>query len=152
VALEVAVPFGRGGLVAALIGMLVAFAGAAVETCLAAAYSVAQFFGWPWGRYRKPSETPRFTLLWIGGLLVALAVVLSGVKPLDLVEWSIVFSIVILPLTYLPLLLLANDRKYMGDQANGRIANLFGVGFFVLLTVVAVAALPLYVLTSGGQK
>ena len=45
--------------------MLIAFGGAAVETCLSAAYSVAQFFGWPWGRYRKPAETPRFTLAWL---------------------------------------------------------------------------------------
>jgi hypothetical protein len=26
-------------------------AGAAVETCLANAYSVSQFFGWVWGRH-----------------------------------------------------------------------------------------------------
>jgi Mn2+/Fe2+ NRAMP family transporter len=152
VALEVALPFGKTGLVLALGGMLMAFAGAAVETCLAAAYSIAQFFGWPWGRYCKPAEAPRFTLLWIAGFLIALAVVLTGVKPLDLVEWSIVFSIVVLPLTYLPLLLIANDRKYMGVHANGRIANVLGVGFYVVLLVAALGAIPLYLLTSGGQK
>jgi manganese transport protein len=151
-ALQVAIPFGKTGLVIGLIGLLMAIAGAAVETCLAAAYSVAQFFGWTWGRYKKPAETPRFTILWIAGFLIALAVVLTGVKPLDLVEWAIVFSIVILPLTYLPLLLIANDKKYMGQYANGRIANTFGIGFFVILTLVAAAALPLYFLTSGGQK
>lgn len=151
VALEVAVPFGKPGLVMALIGMLIAFAGAAVETCLAAAYSVAQFFGWRWGRHRRPADTPRFTLAWLAGFVVALLIVLTGVPPLQLVEWSIVFSIVILPLTYLPLLLAANDRKYMGDKVNGWIANGLGVGFYVLLLVVAVAALPLYLLTSGGQ-
>ena len=132
--------------------MLMAFAGAAVETCLAAAYSVAQFFGWPWGRYRKPKETPRFTLLWLAGFAIALAVVLTGVDPLNLVEWSIVFSIVVLPLTYLPLLLIANDKKFITDKANGWIANLLGWGFYAALLVAAVAALPLYFLTSGGQK
>jgi manganese transport protein len=152
VALEAAVPFGKPGLLAALIGMLLAFAGAAVETALAAAYSVSQFFGWRWGRYRRPAETPRFTLAWLAAFGVALAVVLTGVPPLQLVEWSIVFSIVILPLTYLPLLLIANDRKYMGEHVNGRIANGLGVGFYALLVLVAVAALPLYVITAGGQK
>jgi Mn2+/Fe2+ NRAMP family transporter len=152
VALQVALPFGKTGLLVALLGMLVAFAGAAVETCLAAAYSIAQFFGWPWGRYRKPAETPRFTLLWLTGFAIALAVVLTGVDPLNLVEWSIVFSIVVLPLTYLPLLLIANDRKYMGDQANGRLSNVLGVGFYVVVTIVAVAAVPLYLATAGGQK
>jgi manganese transport protein len=151
-ALQVAVPFGKTGLVIGLIGLLMAFAGAAVETCLAAAYSVAQFFGWSWGRYKKPAETPRFTIAWIGAFLVALAMVLTGIEPLQLVEWAIVFSIVILPLTYLPLLLIANDKKYMREHANGWIANTFGIGFFVVLTVVAIAALPLFFLTSGGQK
>jgi Mn2+/Fe2+ NRAMP family transporter len=151
VALEVAVPFGKPGLLMALGGMLMAFSGAAVETCLSAAYSVAQFFGWPWGRYGKPSETPRFTLLWVAGFLAALAIVLTGVAPLQLVEWSIVFSIVVLPLTYLPLLLLANDRKYMREHANGRIANTLGLAYYAIILVAAVAAIPLYLLTSGGQ-
>jgi Mn2+/Fe2+ NRAMP family transporter len=152
VALEAAIPFGKPGLIAALVGMLIAFGGAAVETGLAAAYSVAQFFGWRWGRYRKPGETPRFTLAWLAAFGVALAIVLTGVPPLQLVEWSIVFSIVILPLTYLPLLLIANDRKYMGGHVNGRIANGLGAGFYAILLLVAVAALPLYLITSGGQK
>ncbi|HSV02404.1 MAG TPA: divalent metal cation transporter [Phenylobacterium sp.] len=152
VALQVAVPFGRPGLLIALFGMLMAFSGAAVETCLAAAYSLAQFFGWPWGRYRKPAETPRFTLAWIAGFVIALALVLTNVPPLDLVEWSIVFSIVVLPLTYLPLLLIANDRKYMGRYVNGWVANGLGVAFYAIVVVAAVGAIPLYILTSGGQK
>ena len=41
----------------------------------------------------------------------------------------------------LPLLLIANDRKYMRDKANGRIANGLGGGFYLILVVVAVAAL-----------
>jgi manganese transport protein len=151
-ALQVAIPFGKTGLLVGLAGLLMAFAGAAVETCLATAYSIAQFFGWPWGRYRKPVKTPRFTLLWLASFAIALAVVLTGIAPLQLVEWSIVFSIMVLPLTYLPLLLLANDRKFMGDQVNGRIANVLGAGFYAILLVVAVAALPLYLVTSGGQK
>jgi Mn2+/Fe2+ NRAMP family transporter len=152
VALEVAAPFGKVGLVAALGGMVMAFGGAAVETALSAAYSLSQFFGWRWGRYRKPFETPRFTLAWVVAFVAALAIVLTGVDPLQLVEWSIVFSIVILPLTYLPLLLIANDRKYMGDAVNGRLANLLGVGFYGLVVIAALAAAPLYVITSGGQK
>jgi Mn2+/Fe2+ NRAMP family transporter len=152
VALQVATPFGKTGLVAALGGMVMAFGGAAVETALSAAYSLCQFFGWRWGRYRKPAETPRFTLAWVAAFGVALAIVLTGVDPLQLVEWSIVFSIVILPLTYLPLLLIANDRKYMGEAVNGWLANVLGVGFYGLLVLAAVAALPLYLITSGGQK
>jgi manganese transport protein len=46
VALQVAIPFGATGLLLALFGILLAIGGAAVETGLSTAYSVAQFFGW----------------------------------------------------------------------------------------------------------
>jgi len=150
-ALEVAIPFGRTGLLLALLGMLFAIAGAAVETCMANAYSVAQFFGWEWGRHRKPWEAPRFTVAWIAFFLISLALVLTGIDPMNLVEYAVLFSILVLPLTYLPLMLLANDKKYMGQYVNGRLAKSLGWLFFAIITAAATAAIPLYVLTSGGQ-
>jgi Mn2+/Fe2+ NRAMP family transporter len=151
VALQTAVPFGKLGLIVALLGMLFAVAGAAVETCMANAYSVAQFFGWEWGRHKKPWEAPRFTVAWIVVMLLALAIVMTGVEVMNLVGYAVVFSIVVLPLSYLPLMLLANDKSYMRDYANKWLAKSLGWIFFVIVTVAAVAAIPLYVLTSGGQ-
>ncbi len=151
-ALEAAIPFGSTGLLIALLGMLIAIAGAGVETCMANAYSVAQFFGWEWGRHKKPWEAPRFTLAWIVFLMIPLAIVLTGVNVLSLVEYAVLFSIIVLPLTYLPLLLLANDKSYMRKYANRWLAKGLGWTFFVVITVAAVAAIPLYLLTSGGQS
>jgi manganese transport protein len=150
-ALEAAIPFGRTGLLIALGGMLIAIAGAAVETCMANAYSVAQFFGWEWGRHKKPWEAPRFTLAWIIFFLLSLAIVLTDVNVMSLVEYAVLFSIVVLPLTYLPLMLLANDKKYMGQFANKWLAKSLGWFFFAVITAAAIAAIPLYLLTSGGQ-
>ncbi len=150
-ALEAAIPFGRTGLLIALAGMLIAIAGAAVETCMANAYSVAQFFGWEWGRHKKPWEAPRFTLAWIIFFLLSLAIVLTDVDVMSLVEYAVLFSIVVLPLTYLPLMLLANDKKYMGQYANKWLAKSLGWFFFAVITAAAIAAVPLYLLTSGGQ-
>jgi Mn2+/Fe2+ NRAMP family transporter len=151
VALQTAIPLGRPGLLAALLGMLFAVAGAAVETGMANAYSVSQFFGWEWGRHKKPWEAPRFTLAWILVMLLALAIVMTGVEVMNLVGYAVVFSILVLPLSYLPLMLLANDRSYMREYANKWLAKILGWIFFVIVTVCAVAAVPLYVLTSGGQ-
>jgi manganese transport protein len=150
-ALEAAIPFGKWGLVLALLGMLFAVAGAAVETCLANAYSIAQFFGWIWGRHKEPWEAPRFTITWIILFLAALAIVLTGVDVMMLVEFAVLFSILVLPLTYLPLLLLAGDRKYMGEYVNGPVMKTLGWFYFYVITVAALAALPLYFLTSGGN-
>ena len=150
VALQPAIPFGKLGLLLALLGMLFAVAGAAVETCMANAYSVSQFFGWEWGRHSKPWEAPRFTIAWIVVMVVALIIVLTGVEVMSLVGYSIVLSIVVLPLSYFPLMLLANDKSYMGQYANKWLAKGLGWLFFTFVTIAAVAAIPLYLLTSGG--
>jgi manganese transport protein len=150
-ALEAAIPFGKWGLILALLGMFFAIAGAAVETCLANAYSIAQFFGWAWGRHKKPWEAPRFTVTWIALFVAALGIVLTGVDVMTLVEFAVLFSILVLPLTYLPLLLLSGDRKFMGQHANGMVTKSLGWLYFGIVTFAAVAALPLYFLTSGGN-
>lgn len=150
-ALMVATPFGQWGLILALLGMLFAVAGAAVETCMANAYSIAQFFGWIWGRHKKPWEAPRFTITWVALIILALAIVLTGIDVMTLVEFAILFSILVLPLTYLPLLLLAGDRKYMGQYANGPAARFLGWFYFALISAAAIAAIPLFILTSGGN-
>jgi Mn2+/Fe2+ NRAMP family transporter len=70
---------------------------------------------------------------------------------MNLVEYAILFSILVLPLTYLPLMLLSGDKKYMGQYVNGWLAKTLGWLFFGIITLAAAAAIPLYVLTSGGQ-
>ena len=58
---------------------------------------------------------------------------------------------VALPLTYLPILLVANDRTYMGSKVNGRLANVLGVIYFIVIIAIALAAIPLMLITNGGQ-
>jgi manganese transport protein len=150
-ALQAATPFGRIGLLCAFLGMLFAFSGAAIETCLSNAYSLSQFFGWRWGRKRRPEHAPRFTLAWIAVFVAALALVLCGFEPLQLAEYAVIASILVLPLTYLPLMLLAGDRHYMQEHANGWLAKTLGWGFYAVIVVAAVAALPLFFMTAGGK-
>jgi manganese transport protein len=49
------------------------------------------------------------------------------------------------------LLLLAGDKKYMRQHVNGPIAKALGWFYFAVITLAAVAAVPLFVLTSGGN-
>jgi manganese transport protein len=143
--------FGEVGLLLALVGILFAVGGAAIETCFSGAYNLAQFFGWPWGKRERPARASRFTLSWLVIFALALLVVITGYDPVKLTEYSVIFSVVALPLTYLPILLIANDRTYMGSHTNGRLANVLGVVYFAIILLVAVAAIPLLVLTNGGQ-
>jgi len=77
----------------------------------------------------------------------AVALLLTTVDPIMLTEYSVVFSAIALPLTYLPILVVANDRTYLGDHANGRVAN--GLGSVYLAA--SLAAIPLMLLTKAGQ-
>jgi Mn2+/Fe2+ NRAMP family transporter len=151
IALGVEVPIGEVGLLLALIGILFAVGGASIDTLFSGAYNLAQFFGWEWGRYRHASGAPRFTLTWMVLLVLALAIVMTGVDPVQLTEYAVIFSVVALPLTYLPILLVANDRAYMGKYANGRVSNILGVAYLVVILAVSLTAIPLMIITNVGQ-
>jgi manganese transport protein len=151
VGLGAEVPLGQVGLVLALIGVLFAVGGAAIDSAFSGAYNVAQFFGWEWGKYRRPVDAPRFTVGWMAMLVAGFLIIVTGVDPIQVTEYSVIFSVVALPLTYVPILLVANDRAYMGRFANGRIANVFGIGYLVVILVISVAAIPLMIITDMGQ-
>jgi manganese transport protein len=151
IALGAEVPIGEIGLLLALIGILFAVGGASIDTLFAGAYNLAQFFGWEWGRYRHASGAPRFTLTWMVLLGLALAIVMTGVDPVQLTEYAVVFSVVALPLTYLPILLVANDRAYMGKYVNDRLSNVLGVAYLVVILAISLTAIPLMIITNVGQ-
>ena len=150
-ALVAAVPLGQIGLVLALVGITFAVGGAAIDTAFSGAYNLAQFLGWQWGKFRTNAGAPRFTLTWMVLLGLAFALITTGVDPVLVTEFSVIFSAVALPLTYLPILLVANDRAYMGDHVNGRVANAFGIVYLGVIVLISVAALPVLVLSDMGQ-
>jgi manganese transport protein len=151
VALAAQTPLGEAGLLLALLGMFFAISGAAIDTSLAGAYNMAQFFGWEWGKYRKPAGAPRFTLTWAAFFGLAFLIVITGVDPIFVTELSVIFSVVALPLTYVPILLVAGDSSYMGEHANGRLASALGWFYLVIIAVISLAAVPLLVLTNMGE-
>ncbi len=151
VVLPVAEAGGRVLLIAIILGVVAATFGAALETTLSTGYTLAQFFGWSWGKFRAPAEAARFHITMIVCLLVGVAVLATGVDPVMVTEISVVFSAVALPLTYLPILIVANDPDYLGDQVNPRLLNVAGQVYFVLILVASVAAIPLMIVTGVGR-
>jgi Mn2+/Fe2+ NRAMP family transporter len=151
VGLPVAVALGKVGMAVALVGFVAATFGAACETGLSVGYSIAQYFGAQWGKYVRPSEAAVFHFVIVLATLTAAAVLMTNVDPILVTEMSVVFSAVALPLTYFPILVVANDADYMGEHTNGRLANLLGSVFLVVIIVAAIAAIPLMVWTRMGQ-
>jgi Mn2+/Fe2+ NRAMP family transporter len=151
VGLPVAVAAGKLLLAVAILGFVAATFGAALETGLSCGYTVAQYFGWQWGKYVTPRQAGRFHLVVLLSVIVAVGVVLTTVDPIKITEYSVVFSAVALPLTYFPILVIANDPDYMREATNGKLANALGTLFLVAVVVAAAAAIPLMLITKAGQ-
>jgi manganese transport protein len=150
VALPVALSLGKVGLAIAILGFFAATFGAACETGLSVGYSIGQYFGWQWGKGVRPREAARFHAVLLVSTILAGVVLLTTVDPVLVTEVSVVFSAIALPLTYLPILIVANDPGYMGGNRNKWLANGLGSIYLLIVLVASLAALPLMIWTKIG--
>jgi Mn2+/Fe2+ NRAMP family transporter len=123
--------------------------GAALETSLSIGYNVSQGFGWEWGEHRTPAETPRFTLVIVLFVAVGFAIAAVGVDPLQLALFGSAFTALVLPISLFPFLVLMNDRDYLKDKVNARWMNVAVIGILSIAFLVALATLPLLILSGG---
>jgi manganese transport protein len=149
-ALPVALQLGKVGLAVVLVGFFAATFGASLETTLSNGYVVSQFFGWSWGKLVSPRRAPLFHAVLLVTIIAAAGVGLTAIDPVKITEYSIVFSAVALPLTYFPVLIIANDPNYVGDKTNSRLSNSLGIITLVVVFVAATAAIPLMIATKAG--
>jgi Mn2+/Fe2+ NRAMP family transporter len=146
----VLVSLGKVGLAVLIIGIFAATFGAALECGLSCGYTMAQYFGWQWGKLVRPREASRFHVTVLASILTGLLIICTTVDPVKVTEYSIVLSAAALPLTYLPILVVANDPDYVGERVNGRFANAVGTIYLGIVLVVALAAIPLMIITRAG--
>jgi Mn2+/Fe2+ NRAMP family transporter len=139
------------GLALVFVSFFAATFAAAAEAALSAGYSVAQYFGWSWGKEQQPSQAARFHLVCLASLIAATAFILTTIDPVTVTIISVVLGAAAIPLTYFPVLIVANDARYLGRWVNGRWTNAAGTLFLVIMVVVSVATLPLLFLTKAGQ-
>jgi manganese transport protein len=144
-------PFAGKALILAMLGAAACIGGAAIETALSGAYNLCQFFNFEWGKNRGARDVPVFTVGWIAMLVISLIIILTGIQPLTLVNTSIVFGMVVMPFTYYPILRAAADKNIMGSHANKLPITILGIIFLGFITLSAVAAIPLMIVTHGGR-
>jgi manganese transport protein len=146
-----AYPLAQKALTLSILGALACIGGAAVETALSSGYNLCQFFNWAWGKNLPVRSAPVFHATWLGTLAFALVIALIGIRPLDLINYSIIFGMVIMPLTYYPILRVAADRNIMGRHVNTKTDTIIGIFLLVLITAAALAAIPLMIWTHSGK-
>jgi Mn2+/Fe2+ NRAMP family transporter len=151
VGLPISLALGKIGVAFLIVGFVACTFGAALETALSCGYTISQYFGWQWGKLVRPRDAARFHLVVLTSIVIAVIIGVTAVDPIKVTEYSIVLSAAALPLTYFPILVVANDRTYMGDDVNGRVKNAVAMFYMVLLTVVAIATIPLMIATKAGS-
>lgn len=120
--------------------------GAAVELSLGTAYMLAETLGWNWGEDEDPHQEARFAAAYTVMLVAAGLVLVTGIDPLKLTEYSMALTAAILPLVVVPFLLLMNDESYLQEHTNGPIGNFVVIVTIVLSSIVAIVTIPLEII------
>jgi Mn2+/Fe2+ NRAMP family transporter len=140
--------FGHWGFVLVAASLAIACLGATVEIALAIAYLCAQGLGWNWGEDRRPRDAARFSTTYTLVLVVGALIVLSGIDPLRLTNFSMALTAATLPIAVVPFLFLMNDANYVKDRGNGWFSNAVVLFIVAMAFVLAVVTLRFQIL--GG--
>jgi Mn2+/Fe2+ NRAMP family transporter len=131
------------------VGLLGASLLAALVMPLSTSYAICEAFGWESGISRNFREAPvfmgLFTLLIVIGALVVLSPSVPLI-PLILVSQNV--NGLLLPIVLVFILILAGDRALMGDQANGRVAQIVGIGTALMASALSIGLVAVTVFGS----
>ena len=117
---------------------------------LSTSYAICEAFGWESGISKNFREAPvfmgLFTLLVVAGALVVLNPSVPLI-PVILVSQNV--NGLLLPIVLVFILMLAGDRRIMGDRANGRFSQWVGIGTAVGASVLSIALVAITILGAG---
>ena len=150
VAKAFSVPFGAWGVPLFAAALAVASFGAGLEVALNLSYVFAQGLGWNWSKNLRPQQDARFSLVYSLAIIAAAPLMVVGLDPLKVTNFSMALSALISPLIVLPLLILMNDAAYLKKYQNGRFANFVTMMLVLIAFAIALVAIPLQIFGGGG--
>jgi NRAMP (natural resistance-associated macrophage protein)-like metal ion transporter len=119
---------------------------------LTSAYAVCEAFGWERGLQQSWEDAPVFYSLYTGIIIVGAAFALiPGVPLFTLLLLAYDVNGILLPVILVLMLRLANNKRLMGQYANGRVANLFAYGTACVLIVLTAMLLISSMLGIGNS-
>jgi Mn2+/Fe2+ NRAMP family transporter len=151
VALGLVKAFGMWGVYLFAATLFICCFGAASEVALAMSYEVTQIMGWKYGEDKKPRNVAIFNLVFLAYIVACtLLIGLTGMDPLQLTIFSVVFAALILPAIVVPFLAIMNDPAYLKNRTNHWFMNAAVVFITLLAFVLSAVTIPLMVVTGGG--
>jgi Mn2+/Fe2+ NRAMP family transporter len=119
------IAFGAGLLGAALIGALV--------VSLATAWAFGEAFAWRCSLNAACYDAKRFYGMYAAMVAVSAGIVLIPHLPLiRITVWVEAFNAFVLPIVLGFLVVMANDRKILGDRVNSKLGNVVAIGVGVI--------------------
>ncbi len=132
------------------IGLLNASLFAASILPISTSYTVCEAMGWESGLDHKFEEAKQFYVLYTALIVLGGLLVLTPNLPLIAVMFfSQVINGVMLPFTLIPILIIVNNKKLMGEHVNSRAYNIVCWVFIAAVTLMSVAWI---VLQFGGGE
>ena len=102
-------------------------------------YVVAELFGWRDSLSDSPRKARGFYMILTISFLFGIAIVFSGIHPVDALLYSQVLGGILAPVLIILILFLCNDKTVMGVYVNGWFDNVFGWLSVILMSVGAAA-------------
>lgn len=102
-----------------------------------AAYALSETFSWKAGLGEKFSQAKSFYVVIIVATLLGLCVNFSSVGSITMLYYAAILNGVLAPPLMILILLIANNKKILGDKINGKVSNIIGWGITIIMSVIA---------------
>ncbi|MBV8719588.1 MAG: divalent metal cation transporter [Chloroflexi bacterium] len=106
-----------------------------------AAYAVSEAMGWKHGLSYRPDRAREFYGVIVVATVIGMLINFVGINPIDALFWTAVINGVVAPPVMAIIMLVANNRRIMGDRVNNRWTNLLG---WIATLLMGAAAIGLF--------
>ena len=106
-------------------------------------YIFTETFGWEQGLDKKFNEAKGFYAIIAISLVLGLSMNYIGITPIQSLIYTAILYGLTAPVLIAIILHISNNKKIMGENVNGRTANILGFTAFAIMTVAAIALIYL---------
>lgn len=106
-------------------------------------YIITETFGWEQGLDKKFHEAKAFYVIIAISLILGLSLNYVGITPIQSLIYTAILYGLTAPVLIAIILHISNNKKIMGKNVNGRLANILGFAALIIMTVAAVALIYL---------
>lgn len=106
-----------------------------------ASYAISESFGWREGLNKKLSQAYGFYGVIIFSMLIGLMINFIGLDPIKALIYSAVANGLVAPIVLALILLIASNKKVMGNRNNSKISTFFGWAITLIMAVAGLATI-----------